>query len=136
MSLEPWLGVPPGPHAGLAQPTEAGCDQGQLGHSASELQNPPNVVVKEEQTGKGKGAQAVEGSRTHAWTGVGPSQEATPPSPPLSPAMLAPWPWKSRSPAGTGEKSKARWLTLAPFWAGGSTLPSGLKTMPGSPFSP
>ena len=27
-------------------------------------------------------------------------------------------------------------LTLAPFWAEVSALPSGLKTMPGSPFSP
>lgn len=76
------------PHAGLAQPSDAGCDQGQLGCSASELQNPPNVVVKEEQTGKGKGAPAMEGSRTHAWTGVGSSQGATPPSPP---PMLGLW---------------------------------------------
>lgn len=102
------------------------------------LQNPPNVVVQEEQTGKGKGGPGcgrfqnlcmVPDARN--W----PSQEATlyPPTPAHAGSLV---PGNPAPQLAQGEKSKARWLTLAPFWAGGSTLPSGLNTMPGSPFSP
>lgn len=76
------------------------------------LQNPPNVVVQEEQTEKGKGAQAVEGSRTRAGPGVGPSQEALPHPP--HPCWL-PGPWKPRSPAGTRREKQGPVAHLGSF---------------------
>lgn len=65
-------------------------------------------------------------------------QELAPLRKTTSPPMLAPCPWKPCCPAcrGSGEQGPGGGLTLAPFWAGASTLPSGPKTVPGSPFSP